>query len=422
MAGRSFPRLMTRRHHDFFMQLGQLLVRTTHLTILMRRLVRFLADEFARQQVICAVRQGDEFLIVGTQDTAWLRQADLCRFARDHYRQADRGKPIIVSQIASPDMRHLLQAHAILIVLPLFLQEECVGYVLLGEQPGRLRPHELRLLERASSELAIALRNAVSMQQIQQLNDALQQRISDATKELRISNRQLQRLDAAKNEFISMASHQLRTPLTSIKGYLDMVLEGDAGALTAAQRQMLSEAFLSSERLVQLINDFLNVSRLQTGTFVINRQPTQLNVLVDEAIALLEVVATQHHVELRRRVQARLPEVLADRDKLSQVILNMIDNAIYYSRPQTVVTISLRQEQGYLVFQVADHGIGVPPAEQPRLFQKFFRATNAQRKRPDGTGVGLYLAKKVVLAHGGTIIFRTHAKGSVFGFRLPLAE
>src|SRR5690606_31430711 len=123
-------------------------------------------------------------------------------------------------------------------------------------------------LNAIANELVIAVQNARSVQALRDLNANLEQRINDATKELRKNNTQLKQADEAKDEFVSMASHQLRTPLTSVKGYISMVLEGDAGAITPMQKKLLEEAFTSSERMVHLIGDFLNVSRLQTGKFV----------------------------------------------------------------------------------------------------------------------------------------------------------
>ena len=118
-----------------------------------------------------------------------------------------------------------------------------------------------------------------------------------------------------------------------------------------------------------------------------------------------------------------MPTIEADENKLRQVMMNFIDNAIYYSPAGGKVTVRVIKEPGAIVFKVIDTGIGVPAAERPKLFTKFFRATNARLQRPDGTGIGLYMAKKVVVAHGGAIIFETvDGKGSTFGFRLPLKD
>ena len=136
---------------------------------------------------------------------------------------------------------------------------------------------------------------------------------------------------------------------------------------------------------------------------------------------MLSVMAKQHGLKLELDVDKDLPHLLLDTDKLKQVIVNMIDNAIYYSTPNTTINIRLGIENDELVFSVRDTGIGVPKAEQDKLFGKFFRATNARKRRPDGTGVGLFLSKKVVLAHRGQMIFEsTEGVGSLFGFRIPV--
>jgi len=134
--------------------------------------------------------------------------------------------------------------------------------------------------------------------EIRELNESLQQKIANATKELRSSNAILRQLDKIKDEFISMASHQLRTPLTSVKGYLSMVIEGDAGKITPSQKQLLDQAFMSSENMVHLINDFLNVSRIQTGKFIIDKSPVDLSELVEQEINSLVPNAKVRNMKL----------------------------------------------------------------------------------------------------------------------------
>jgi signal transduction histidine kinase len=311
------------------------------------------------------------------------------------------------------------------IVARLETQGGVIGYCLLGYKTSgsAYSQRDIDLIRIASDELSIAIENAVRFDQIQEFNDTLKQRIEEATKELRASNTQLQRLDEAKDEFVSMASHQLRTPLTSVKGYISMVLEGDVGKITAIQRQLLGEAFTSSERMVHLINDFLNVSRLQTGKFVLESRPTDLAKIVTQEVDSLRTTAQAHNMELKFRAPSVFPMLTIDESKIRQVLMNFIDNAIYYSREHTVITIELGVEDGDAVVRVHDTGIGVPKAEQAHLFTKFFRATNARKQRPDGTGVGLFLAKKVIDSHGGSMVFESvEDEGSTFGFRLPIKK
>ena len=318
----------------------------------------------------------------------------------------------------------LISRHHAALLLPLVRDTTIVGCLILGEQElTGYGKRDLRVLGALADELMIAIQNSRSTQELRDLNASLQQRIDDATSELRQSNAKLQKLDEAKDEFISMASHQLRTPLTSVKGYIDMVLEGDAGKVTPMQKQLLAQAFDSSERMVHIINDFLNVSRLQTGKFMIETQPIELKTVVREEVHNLKSTAKSHALKLHYHSSTSIPLMNIDEGKIRQVIMNFIDNAIYYSRPGTTIDITLYSLEGQAILEVHDTGIGVPKKEQKDLFGKFFRATNARKHRPDGTGVGLYLAKKVVAAHGGEVIFRAPREGgSVFGFRLPIAK
>ncbi|HEU0266840.1 MAG TPA: ATP-binding protein [Candidatus Saccharimonadaceae bacterium] len=304
-------------------------------------------------------------------------------------------------------------------------QGEAFGVVFVGHKKRERLYHDkdLRLFDDIRGELGLAIQNSLRFREIEQFTATLEKRIETATRELRASNEKLQQLDAAKDEFISMASHQLRTPLTSVKGYIDMVLDGDAGKITPAQRKLLTEAFESSERMVHLISDFLNVSRLQTGKFMLERRPVDLVRIAQQEVDALKITATAHDLRLSYQKPVALPLLEIDEEKIRQVIMNFIDNAIYYSRPSTTIHVALRQESGDVVFEVIDTGIGVPVVEQKNLFTKFFRATNARKQRPDGTGVGLFLTKRVITAHHGQVIFHsTEGKGSVFGFRLPLAK
>lgn len=318
------------------------------------------------------------------------------------------------------DMSYLTRRN---VALVLSLGDD-VGFLLLGEQKGGgYARRDAHVLKTIANELVIAIQNARSVEEVQDLNEGLQRRIDAATKELRSSNKQLLELDETKDEFISMASHQLRTPLTSVKGYVSMVLEGDAGKITPTQRKLLEEAYASSERMVHLIGDFLNVSRIQTGKFMLERHETDLSEVIRQEVEGMKQIADSHGVKLTYRKPKVFPMMYLDDGKLRQVIMNFLDNAIYYSPDNTPVTVTASLEDGNAVVRIVDKGMGVPLVAQKKLFTKFFRAENARTQRPDGTGVGLFLAKKVVDEHGGSIVFEsTEGKGSTFGFRLPVKK
>lgn len=322
------------------------------------------------------------------------------------------------------EIRRLLKSYRVDVVLPLVRGDEILGFVFLGPKlSGSYSPYDIGMIFDIKHELAIAIQNAVSLEAVKELNAHLQQRIDDATEELQRSNDQLRGLDTAKEEFVSMASHQLRTPLTSIKGYISMVLEGDVGRVTKMQRQLLREAFTSSERMVHLINEFLNVSRVQTGKFMIDKRRIDLAKIAAQEVKALQTTAEARGLRLNLTCANAEILVLADEAKIRQVIMNFIDNALYYSRPDSDIDIALSVKKSTAELTVTDHGIGVPAKQQSKLFTKFFRADNARTQRPDGTGVGLYLAKMVIDGHDGKLIFSSkEGEGSTFGFRLPLAS
>ena len=175
--------------------------------------------------------------------------------------------------------------------------------------------------------------------------------------------------------------------------------------------------------MVSLISDFLNVSRIQTGKFLIEKTSVDLAELVQQEVNSLLPNATARSMKLVYDKPANFPMIELDEGKFRQVIMNFMDNAIYYSHENSSINIGLAVEGKEVAFTVKDTGIGVPNSEKDKLFAKFYRAANAKVQRPDGTGVGIYLAKKVVDSHGGSIIFDSiEGKGSTFGFRLPITK
>lgn len=411
----------------FFSQINSLLVSNTDLRSMLTRTASVINEAMhARQVYFYIFRKEDTHrdIIVGAGNIKRIPRQDaleLNRFIEDTSESV-----VAVDDLdrENTHIRRLLTSHRIDMAVPLVRSGEILGYLCMGEKKSRTyTTRDMRVLRTLSDELTIAIQNALAVQQVKDLNENLQQRIDDATKELRRSNAQLQRLDEAKDEFVSMASHQLRTPLTSVKGYIDMVLQGDVGEITDMQKHLLSEAFTSSERMVHLINDFLNVSRLQTGKFIIEKSNTNIQKLVKQEVDALQMTAKQRDLSFKLSVDTSLPNVMIDEGKVRQVMMNFLDNSMYYSKANTTIAVTLKNVKESLEFTVTDTGIGVPEKEQTHLFTKFYRASNARKQRPDGTGVGLFLSKKVIAAHGGSMIFSSkEGKGSTFGFSIPMKK
>ncbi|MBX6334525.1 HAMP domain-containing histidine kinase [Candidatus Saccharibacteria bacterium] len=300
-----------------------------------------------------------------------------------------------------------------------------VGHIVLGpKRNGELyNKTDIDTLEIIANELVLAVQNALRFEEIKKFSSTLQEKVDESTRKLRKSNERLRLLDQTKDDFISMASHQLRTPLTSVKGYVSMVLDGDAGPINATQRKLLTQAFLSSQRMVYLISDLLNVSRLKTGKFIIEPVESRLDKVIEEELEQLTETIKSRGLTLEYHKPERFPTLMLDETKIRQVIMNFVDNAIYYTPSGGSIDVYLEDKGKSVEFRVVDTGIGVPRHEQHHLFTKFYRASNAKNARPDGTGLGIFMAKKVIIAQGGAVIFRsTEGKGSTFGFTFPKAK
>jgi len=397
------------------------LTSTDDLRLLLEKSANKIADTLKSEQAFFFIyTQGTNHISSGTSNHIKIPIADTRLIGENK----GLSKNIIVTTLLDEEdpLRRMMLSHRIALTLPLIRDEKILGYFFLGEHKSSdYTQRDRRLLTTIADELTIGIQNVLSVEEVRELNSTLQQRVNEATKELRASNAQLQRLDKAKDEFVSMASHQLRTPLTSVKGYISMVLEGDAGKVSDMQTKLLSEAFTSSERMVHLINDFLNVSRLQTGKFMIDKRPVDLAKVVGQELESLSTNASSRNLSFVYKPPKDFPILDLDEDKMRQVIMNFSDNAIYYSPESSKIHVGLTVIGNEAVFTVKDTGIGVPRQEQSQLFSKFYRASNARKQRPDGTGVGLFLAKKVIDSHDGTVIFEsTEGKGSTFGFKLPI--
>lgn len=332
---------------------------------------------------------------------------------------------ILADELRSTDQHaaRIMRRHNIALIARLATTNDgdksSVGFLALGDKKSgnSYSSQDVNVMRIISGELVIAMQNALRFEEIENFNVTLQEKVNDATRKLQRANDKLKSLDETKDEFISMASHQLRTPLTSVKGYLSMVLEGDAGELNEMQNKLLGQAFTSSQRMVFLIADLLNLSRLRTGKFVIEPKPTNLADLVEGEISQLQETAASRKLKLVFKKPENFTPLMLDETKIRQVVMNFVDNAIYYTPAGGSIEISLKESKESVEFRVHDNGIGVPKDEQHHLFNKFYRAGNARKARPDGTGLGLFMAKKVVVAQGGAIIFdSTEHKGSTFGF------
>lgn len=225
-----------------------------------------------------------------------------------------------------------------------------------------------------------------------------------------------------KNEFVSTVSHELRTPLTSIKGYIDLILDGEAGEINEIQREFLSIVKQNSDRLVELINDMLDISRIESGRIHLKIQPLDMCDLMAGAVDTFQAVSEQSGHKLIPKAPADLAKAAGDRDRVGQVLMNFISNAIKYSPEGGSVTISAKQEGDSVTVSITDEGIGISKEDQAQLFTKFYRVDSSLTREIGGTGLGLSICKSIIELLGGKVGVKSAAgKGSTFWFSLPVA-
>jgi PAS domain S-box-containing protein len=227
-------------------------------------------------------------------------------------------------------------------------------------------------------------------------------------------------VDRAKTEFVSLASHQLRTPLSAISWYAEMLMDGDAGKLNKQQMEFLSEIYQGNKRMVALVNALLNVSRIDLGTFAVEPTPTKI---VEIAESVIKELQSQIETKEQKLVTDfdELPEMQLDVNLARIIFQNLISNAVKYTPEKGTVTVKVKKDSDKVVITVADTGYGIPKEQQERIFQKLFRADNVREKEADGTGLGLYIVKAILDNSGGDIKFVSEEnKGTTFTATLPI--
>jgi PAS domain S-box-containing protein len=235
-------------------------------------------------------------------------------------------------------------------------------------------------------------------------------------------NDRLVELDRLKDEFVALVSHELRTPLTSIRGYLELIREGKAGRTTKRQDTFLEVMNRNSERLLRLVSDLLFVAQAESGKVTLELEAFDLGDLARDAVDATRPLAESKSIELTVEAKSDV-NVSADRARVVQLLDNLLSNAVKFTPEGGRVDVVLSARNGHAVLEVADSGIGIPPAEQDRLFERFYRASTATAQAVPGTGLGLAIAKAIVEAHGGRIeVDSDEGVGATFRVELPARQ
>jgi len=269
-------------------------------------------------------------------------------------------------------------------------------------------------------------------QWIAKMNEKLEQanrQLHSKELELKLAKQQLEKLEQAKSKFISVTTHQLRTPLSAIKWTFNMMLSGQLGQVTDDQQTFLSKGYESTQRMISIVNNLLNLDHIGTDQSELSTAMVKLPELIEKVAFEFENQLESKQISLIiKKPDREMPEVEIDPSQIRMVLENLIDNAIKYTKKEGQVTIKIKDDRINSVnpsmeIVVEDSGIGIPEEEQKKIFHKFFRASNAVSVEPDGTGIGLFIAKDIIERHGGTMWFESVAqKGTSFHLTLPLRQ
>jgi len=336
------------------------------------------------------------------------------------------------------EIANSLKRKGIQVIFKISEAEIVYGYLLIYQKvtgSNIFYTHELDFIESLTDAFLSALKKSELYREITKFNKELQSKVHIATKELETQNvtldnnrkslqkayTQLKTLDEAKSDFISIASHQLRTPLSVIKGYLSMVNSSDYGTVNSEQKRVLSLSLNALNDLNNVINEILTSSRIEKGAFTITKSDVDLKEMLDYIHALYKNKFDEKKLKFvfEYPINLKTYPVNIDKDKFEQVIINLVENAFNYTQ-QGQVTVTLKNEPESFLLSVTDTGIGISREDQSKLFEKFVRLDNAKKIRPDGTGIGLYTAKVIVKQHGGKIWIKSKVGvGTTFFVEVP---
>ncbi len=408
-------------------QLSSLIVNTLMNTMKLDRTVVLLREpgdgEYRIQKNIGFREENGISLVKDNFLTIWLERTqkplvyeELSLIVRDTTKEEEKERLGILQS----NMKRIEAA----LCLPLFIEDKIIGMIVLGNKLSGdpYSEQDIELLTNLANQASVSFQNARLYSEIKGFSEKLEREVEKRTKELQEAYEDLKKLDKAKSEFISIASHQLRTPLTAVKGYISMMQEGTYGKMPEKMEKPLDNIYVSNERLIKLVNDLLNVSRIEAGRMEMKLEKVSLEEMIVSVIEELSNVAKEKDVYLKwEKSKETLPKISLDRDKIRQVVMNVIDNAIRYTE-KGGVTIKAKESDGKIQILVSDTGVGLTKSELSKMFESFSRGAAGTRLYTEGVGLGLYVARRFVEVHDGKIWAESKGKGkgSIFYIELPI--
>jgi signal transduction histidine kinase len=232
---------------------------------------------------------------------------------------------------------------------------------------------------------------------------------------------QLKKLDKIKTSFLSVTSHELRTPMSIIKGYIQMMLKGNLGTISNEQKKALDIILRNSNRLDTLIQDILDISRLESGTMKFIPERTNVKTMLEQTIETMQAIADTKNIKINLSLEEKTPDLIIDQERIKQVFVNLLNNAIKFSYDRSIITIFARKTGNYVLFEIQDFGRGIPKDKQDKIFEIFYQTDLGRDRKFGGVGLGLAISRGIILSHGGNIWVESEPeKGSTFRLTLPI--
>ena len=326
-------------------------------------------------------------------------------------RAAVNREPVVVPNILeerayAPRMRQLLERFGFRasLAVPLLREDRIVGgLVVRRKATGEFRPEVIELLKTFATQSVLAIQNARLFREIEE------------------KSQQIEAANRHKSEFLANMSHELRTPLNAIIGFSEVLQERLFGELNEKQAEYTDDILTSGRHLLSLINEILDLSKVEAGRMELETATFDLPLAIDNARTFVRERATNHGITLEVKVDERLGDIIGDERKIKQILLNLLSNAVKFTPEGGRITINARPTNGSVEISVTDTGIGIAQEDQPKIFEEFRQVGSDNAKKIEGTGLGLTLAKKFVELHGGRIWVESEVgKGSTFIFTLPV--
>ena len=315
---------------------------------------------------------------------------------------------ILEERAYAPRMRQMLERFGFRasLAVPLLREERIIGgLVVRRKSTGEFRPEVIELLKTFATQSVLAIQNA-----------RLFREIENKSREIEAANRH-------KSEFLANMSHELRTPLTAVIGFSEVLADKIFGELNEKQDDYIGDIVSSGRHLLSLINDILDLSKVEAGRMELDVTSFDLPTAIENALILIRERATRHGIKVEHKIDERLGEVVGDERKFKQILLNLLSNAVKFTPEGGSIGVSAALRKEAVEVAVSDTGIGIAAENQEAIFEEFRQVGTDASKKREGTGLGLTLTKKFVELHGGTIrVESTVGKGSTFTFTLPLNQ